>query len=333
VIASILVSVLFLFLALNDVPITEIVSSLRQANLIWIFIALMMGTLALWTRAVRWRGLLQNRINLIESFYILSITMLLNQLPMRTGEVARTVLATRSGVPFFTGATSVLVERLLDTLSVVIVLSLTLTQVPDVSATITQTAILFGLVGIVALCLLFFFARYPQVARDLLGFFMNLIPIIQKLPLLSLMENILDGIKPLAHWHTATHAIVWTIISWGFSYLTGYFTVRALGIIDNTVVMTFLSITLASFAIAIPVSVASIGPFESAVLVAGQAINLGKAISGALGFLLHGIFVMTYIIWGTLGLIVLGVSLGDMLKSKNSEKESDTVANTDIQRV
>ncbi len=101
---------------------------------------------AIWaclSRAIRWRSLLNGRIRLADSFYILSIGMMLNQLPMRAGEVARSALATRAGIPFFTAATSIIVERLLDTLYVVIVLALALTQVPDAPPAITQAATLF----------------------------------------------------------------------------------------------------------------------------------------------------------------------------------------------
>jgi uncharacterized membrane protein YbhN (UPF0104 family) len=216
------------------------------------------------------------------------------------------------------------VERLLDTLFVVITLSLTLTQIPDVPSTITQAATLFGIAGVVAVGFLLVFARRPQMARDLLAFFERVLPFIKKLPLHGLMENILDGIKPLAHWRTAAHAIIWTIIGWTFSLLTCYPLVRALGVTDEAVMMTLLSVSMASFAIAIPVSVASIGPFEGAVVVAGQALGIERVLAGAMGFLFHGLFVFTYAVWGTIGLIVLGVSLGDVMKSDKSADEPDT---------
>ena len=76
-IASVLVSALFLYLALRGIPLDEIATSLQQANLAWIVVALVMGSLGLWTRGLRWRGLLQNRINRVEAFYMLSVAMLL----------------------------------------------------------------------------------------------------------------------------------------------------------------------------------------------------------------------------------------------------------------
>lgn len=314
-IASILVSAVFLWLALRDVPVDEVLASLREANLFWIIVAVLCGTVGLWTRGLRWRGLLNDRVAPMAAFNMLSIAMLLNQLPFRAGEVARSALAARSGVPFFTAATSILVERLLDTLLVVIVLAATLTQIPDAPEAITQAAALFGIAGLVAVVVLLVFARRPEWARSLLSFFENLLPLLKRLPLRSLLEHILDGIKPLANLRSALYAIVMTVISWGFSFGTFYALTLSLNISEGNFLMTLLSVTMASFAIALPVSVAAIGPFEGAVRISGQAVGLNAALSLSLGFLFHGVTILTYAIWGTISLLMLGVSLGDVMRS------------------
>lgn len=314
-IASIVVSTLFLWLALRDVPLDEILTSLRQASIFWILIALLSGTIGLWTRGLRWRGLLNDRVTAMASFNMLCIAMLLNQLPLRAGEVARSALATRSGVPFFTAATSILVERLLDTLLVVILLAVALTQVPDAPQTITQAAGLFGVAGVIAIGVLLVFARRPEWARALLAFVERILPFIERLPLRSLLDHILDGIQPLADPRRAVQAIVLSVVSWTFSLGTFYSLALSLGVASGRELMTLLSVSMASFAIALPVSVASIGPFEGAVRLSGDAVGLASALSLSLGFLFHGVTIMTYAIWGTIGLLIMGVSLGDVLKS------------------
>jgi glycosyltransferase 2 family protein len=324
-IASILVSALFLWLALRDVPTEEILASLREADLLWILISLALGSIGLYTRGIRWRGLLNNRLTPMAAFHMFSIAQLLNQLPMRAGEVARSALATRSNIPFFTAATSILVERLLDTLFVVIVLSLALTQIPDVPPTITQAAVLFGVAGMIAVVVLLIFARRPEWARHLLSFFERLLPFLKRLPLRGLLENVLDGIQPLARWRSAAHAIFWTIVSWTFSLGTFYTLALALGIHEGNVLMTLLSVTMASFAIALPVSVASIGPFEGAVKISGQAVGISASLSLSLGFLFHGVTILSYAIWGTVGLLMMGVSLSDILKSDKTKPAPDVI--------
>jgi uncharacterized protein (TIRG00374 family) len=321
-IASIAVSAVFLWLALRDVPVNQVIQSIRDANLFWVIASLGFVTAGLWTRAIRWRGLLDYKVETVQAFHMLNIAMLLNQLPFRAGEVARSLLATRSGVPLVTAATSILVERLLDTLLVVIWLSIALSQAPGADQSASQFALLFGLAAIFAFAVLIFFARYPNIAHRFLAFVERILPFIKRLNLKRLLDHVLDGIKPLTHWRSASHAFIWTLISWSLSLGIFYCLGMAIGVQNNLFLMTVLSITLASFSIAIPVSVAAIGPFEKAVQLAGDAVGIAPVLSTSLGFLFHGINILGYAIWGTIGLLAMGVSLSEVMKPEISSAKN-----------
>ncbi len=313
-IASVIVSGVFLWLALRDVPLSDVLDTIRQANVLWLLVALAMLALGQWARALRWRGLVEFRIPRVQAFYLLNITMLLNQMPLRAGEVARSLLATRSGVPVMTAATSIVVERMLDTLLVVLLLAAALTQLPDAPASATQAATLFGAATAAAFVVLIFFARFPSVPRAALAFAERLLPFLRRLRLGRLLDHVLDGLRPLTNWRSALHAVFWTLVSWGFSSMTFVCYMLALNVQENLLLMVVLSMTLASFSIAIPVSVAAIGPYEGAVRVAGDAVAMAPTLSTALGFLIHGVNILGYAILGVISLIVTGVSLGDMLR-------------------
>ncbi|MCI0348659.1 MAG: flippase-like domain-containing protein, partial [Acidobacteriales bacterium] len=182
-VASLLVSALFLWLALRDVPLAEVLASIRQASILWIVVALISLAIGLWTRAVRWRGLLDFKIPPIEAFYIICITFFGNLLPLRAGEVARSLLATRSGVPVMTAATSIVVERLIDTLLVVVSLAVAFSQLPSIPETATRAATLFGIAAVAAFIVLLFFARYPHIAHTILARVERLLPFLGRLPL------------------------------------------------------------------------------------------------------------------------------------------------------
>ena len=127
---SLLVSGIFLWLALRGVPLDEVAANIQQANFIWIVVSFLTIGGALWTRGVRWSGLIGNRVSVTKGFYIFSVAMLFNQLPLRAGEVVRTILATRYGVPLVTGAASIIIERLIDVLTVVLLIVFGLTRIP-----------------------------------------------------------------------------------------------------------------------------------------------------------------------------------------------------------
>lgn len=313
-IASLAVSLLFLWLALRDVPLADVLQSIRQANPVYILVSLGTITLALYTRAIRWRGLLGNRIPLGRTFHILTVTFLVNQLPLRAGEIARSLLATRSGVPVMTAATSIVVERLLDTVMVVVLLAIGLSRLPDAVPAAAQLATLFGVAAVAAFVVLILFARYPAFVHRLLEALEARIGLLRRLSLRRLLDHMLDGLQPLTDWRRAAHAIGWTIIAWLVSLLTFYTLEMAFNVttVDRGL-MSVMSVTLASFSIAIPVSVAAIGPFEGAVRLAGEALRLDPVLATSLGFVFHGVTILAYAILGVIGLLVLGVSLGDVM--------------------
>jgi len=321
-VGSVVVSAALLLWIVQDVPLQEVGQALAQASLIWIGICLLISVSGMWARSNRWRGLLQNRINARDGFFIIAVTFLLNQLPLRAGEVARSLLAAQRGVPVMTAATSIVVERLLDLLLVVVLLAGAVTQIPDAQPEIIQGAAFLGALGVIGFGVLLFFAHRPNVAQMVLDIVHRILPFLKRLPLQGILDNVIDGLQPLTNWRTFGHALLWTLISWAHSLGAMYALVRAMGITENALLLATLGVTLASFSVAIPLSVAAIGPFEAAIAVAAQLVGLNEEVTYvALGFLTHGVTVLSYILVGGVGLVVLGVSVGDVFKRAQEEEK------------
>lgn len=320
IIGSLLVSAFFLWLTLRGVPLAEVWDSIQDANIWWVLAAILMGAIGTYTRGIRWRGLVNNQVSVNRAFYIVGIMQMLNNLPMRLGEVARTVLAAREKIPVVTAATSIVVERLLDTLFVLIVLSLIVTRVETLPESITQTAPVFGVLAVVGLAVLIGLSRYPDFVRRILHAITDRLPFLQRLPLENLLDHALDGLRPLSDFGRFTHAAVWTLISWFFSYLVFYFVQLSLTP-DANPYPAVLSMPLAAFSMALPLTVAAIGPFQAAIMVAGQTFGIPQAVALANGFLTHGVNVMMYTITGIWGMFGLGVAIMDVMNQPANETE------------
>lgn len=333
IVLSLIVSGIFLWLALRGVPLAEVADNIRRANVFWILVSFLLVGVSLWSRGVRWSGLLDNRIPISKGFYLFSITMLINLLPLRAGELVRTVLATRYGIPLVTAAASILVERLIDVVAVVVLLAMGLAQVSSVPPAITNTITVFAALSVVGLVVLIVFARFPQIAQRLLDMIESRIPVIQRLGLRKRLEEVLDGLRPLTNLRRAAHAILWTAIAWGISLVTFYVLQLALGIQnENMWLMSVLSVTIVSFGAAIPLTVASIGPFQGGVLVAGEMIRLDSILAASLGIVFHGITVLGYAVYGVISMLVLGVSLGDLLqRTETGIPENNVTAAADTE--
>ncbi|MBK8022416.1 MAG: flippase-like domain-containing protein [Chloroflexi bacterium] len=309
--ASILVSGVFLWLALRGVPLDEVIASIGQADPLWTLISLITVAAGLFARALRWSyGLLDRRLPPMRAYHILNIGMLINLLPLRAGEVARGVLASRERVPFVTAATSIVVERLIDVVVCVLMLAVAVARVPDAPPLIAQMSALFGAAAVVAFAVLVGLARYPQIAHRLTAWLEAHLAFTHRLNLTRRADEILDGLRPLSKPRRALIALFWTAVGWGLSLVTFYALERAVGVTDvDLVTGSLLGVALASFSIAIPISVASIGPFQGAVRVAGDTIGMSALHSTTLGFLFHGVSIVGYAVFGVIGLIRIGVTL------------------------
>jgi len=322
IVVSILVSAVSLVLVLQNIPLEEVLGTIQKADagiLIFVFGIL---TVSMFTRGARWWGLLGYRLPIIQASHIVNVMFLGNQLPFRMGEVARSVLSIRGGVPIVTSATSIVVERLVDMLVVVLLIAGVVTQLPDVPEQVTQSATIFGILAVVGFLVLLFFAHRPKLAHRILDAILNTIPLLKRLPLKTMLNHVLDGLQPLTDMRTLVFVSFWTVIAWGASLASFYFLHLALGIEVNYALSVPLGIALASLSVALPVSVAALGPFEAAIVLTGQLVGMNSVDAVSLGFLLHGMSVLAYAVWGIVGLLALGISPATAFKTKN---ESDGI--------
>ncbi len=92
-----LVSLVFLYLAVKDVPLGQVLEALVHANYGWVFAGIVVMILQSWLRAVRWVRLfypLQNGLVLRRMWSITLISQMLNIVaPWRLGDLARVYLA------------------------------------------------------------------------------------------------------------------------------------------------------------------------------------------------------------------------------------------------
>lgn len=115
------VSAVFVFLAFRKIDVDQLVATLKGMKWIWILPYAAITWLCFWWRAIRWKLLLlpTKEITAWKLFGPLMVGFGFNSIfPARAGEFARPLaLAKSSGVPYATGLSTVVVERILDALT------------------------------------------------------------------------------------------------------------------------------------------------------------------------------------------------------------------------
>jgi hypothetical protein len=236
-------------------------------------------------------------------------------LPLRIGEVARAYLATRSAppVPVLKSLSTIVVERLLDLLAVVVLLAFALTAgpLPDelrAAGLFFGPAALLGFLALVVLARRRTFTLY--LAARLVDRFIPLQRLLVRVNLVALLGHSLDGLKPLTDSKALLRALGWTALSWGFSAVAGY--VLMFAFFDRgDWTATCLYIAAAAFAVAVPAMPGNIGTYEASILLALGAMGYDAASSTAVIFAVtvHGINLLVHASTGVMGFIQEGISL------------------------
>ena len=271
-------------------------------------------------RALRWRVLLGERLSARHSFHILNVSYFVNGvLPLRVGELARAALAARLDppVPVFTALSTIVVERLLDTMAVFALIGLTLAILPT-GLEIGVMGAALGVGTIIGVVVLLAVAARPRWAHTLLNTLACVLPPLRSERLHAWLDHALDGITPLANPRTAALAFGWTALAWATSVMAGYVLLYAI-FETPTWAASLAMVALASFAIAVPAVPGNLGPFEAAIVFAlastGLVAHPTDPPAVAFALLLHAEGLMVYIVLGLIGLWAEGVSLGELVSA------------------
>lgn len=329
---GVVVSVLAIYFVVSQVHIEQLGLALTRARYVFLVPTIVFLLAGLVTRAVRWRVLLSDGLPLWRAFSIMNVAYLVNGLlPLRIGEVARAYLATRATppVPTMKSFSTIIVERLLDLLAVVVMLALALTAGP-LPDELRAAGLFFGSVALVGFLVLVFLARQRKFTMNLAARLVDRIKPLQRpllhINLVALLAHFLDGLKPLADPKALLNALGWTAISWGLSAIAGYILMFAFFDRGDWAV-TFLYIAAAAFAIAVPAMPGNIGTYEASILLALGAMGYDTALSTAVIFavMVHGINLLVHASTGVIGFVQEGISLEQLSQGMREIQQTNQV--------
>lgn len=307
-----LVSIAAVYFVLRQMDVRLLGEALQHARYIYLLPSTVLIVLGLAARAVRWRVLLVGGLPIQRAFNILNVAYLVNGiLPLRIGEVARAYLATRATppVPFLKSTSTIIIERMLDLLAVLVISALALAAGPLPDEVRTGAALFTPLV-IVGFFLLILMASQRTRALRLVESISSRIPLLQRIDVVALVGHFLDGLRPLTQPSALANTLLWTAISWTFSLASGY--VLMLAFYDRADwVVTCLFTAAASFVVAVPAVPGSLGTYELSILLVLQASGYGEPVETATAFalLVHGLNLAVTAVLGGYGLLQEGISL------------------------
>lgn len=307
------VAIIFILL---QIDLQQLQTALTEARYIYVVPCIALLLLGLVTRALRWRVLLENGLSFRRTFSIMNAAYLVNGiLPLRIGEVARVYLASqgKQSVPVFKTTSTIITERLLDLLAVVVMALFALSNAPLPDSG-RQTALGLGITAIVGFSILIVLAWQRDLTERFVATVVEQIPLFKRLNVQQWAAHFLDGLAPLTQPFALVAAIGWTAISWIVSIGAGYVLMFAFYDVASWST-TMLYISSAAFAIAVPAVPGNLGTYEASIVgaltVMGYAFD-GTAVSFAV--MVHAVNLFVHAATGAFGLMQEGISLQQLTK-------------------
>jgi len=300
---GIALSLVCLALALIGIEWNRVAVALQRAD--WRYLVPAIGALILFliTRSIRWRILLGPEVSLADAFAVTNIGYLIsNVFPFRLGDPARAVaIGLRGKVKVSTALSTVVVERVLDMLTVVVLLGVTVPFVGQAGWT-REAGIVGGAAAAVGLATLTVLARRPDWGQRLLRWALGHVPRIDRERWSRALSGFLDGVAALGSARTAVKLVLWSAVIWTSSALYYWAVLRAFVERPLWVEASFLTCAV-GLSVALPSSPGAIGVFQT---VARYALQLPFGMPAetaiAVAFGSHALLYITMCLLGLIGL-------------------------------
>ncbi|MBQ6520745.1 MAG: flippase-like domain-containing protein [Anaerolineaceae bacterium] len=284
--------------------------ALKNCSVKLFLILFALQTLSFFCRGMAWRVILDDLPSPLNAFFTISEGYLLNLLPLRLGEIGRSVimggLIGRS--PFYV-FTTVILERVFDLLITLIFLLITIPMVSSAEFSPTIYYVLFG-VMLVGIAFMFWIASHQQQFMDFLKKIIKPESKIGKF-LLPKVEFLLSGMGILTQPKRFLVWLFWILATWACWIAT-----LQVGMREFFPQLPFwaglFTQGIGALGGAIPSAPAGIGVVEGAYVVAMRFFGIDQSSSLAFGLVMHAVAIVTPILWGLIGFSVQGLKLSEV---------------------
>mgnify|MGYP000317995343 CR=1 FL=1 len=279
----------------------QILFYIKQADLLWVGISILLGILGHISRAVRWNYLLEPlgyRPRLSNNILIILIAYFANLGIPRTGEILRaTALSTYEKVPFEKGIGTIITERVIDVIMLLVIITTTFFLHTDIILEYLQeiglplnkilALVLFGILALTFFT--FFIKRSSQKIAVKIKNFVN-----------GLLEGILSIFKMKNKWLFILH----TLFIWG-CYIGMLWVIKFTVAETVDLSLSQLMVAFVAGALAMMFTNGGIGLYPIAVSKALAIFGISDVSGDAFGWIMWIAQTLMIVVFGAISFLIL----------------------------
>ncbi|RKN83113.1 lysylphosphatidylglycerol synthase transmembrane domain-containing protein [Ulvibacterium marinum] len=279
----------------------QIILHIKEANMFWVGLSIFIGIVSHVSRAIRWNYLLEPlgyRPKIINNVFIILISYFANLLIIRSGEILRaTALNTYEDVPFEKGFGTIVTERVIDVIMLLLViLTAFLFQAEIILGILEENGI--GLVGSIGL-----------IGAGILGLVIS-IRIIRKstsayaMRIKAFLKGLLDGILSIFKMKQKGRFIFHTILIWA-CYIGMFWVIKFTVPETENLSLGALLVAFVAGAFAMATTNGGLGLFPIVVTAALSFFGISKTSGDAYGWIMWTAQNLMIVIFGAISFLVL----------------------------
>ena len=264
IVFGLFISVIFLYLTFSEVDFGNMLEVQDELNYFFLFVSLLLVLTSLFIKSSRWAVILRPVTNVdqrtifpISCIGIAAITIM----PLRLGEVVRPYLITKvRPISFSMAIASIVFERFMDTLMLVLLLSalLILSNLPDYIVTTGQFLSIFALFTF--LIIVIFYRKRGEISFFLKRITFFLPKKLQSF-LINLIVNFLSGMSILSSPLSLIKTLLLSTLLWSI-YLITVYSMFSFHNFDLPIMAASLVVLITLLASSLPAAPGFLGTFQ-----------------------------------------------------------------------
>ena len=321
-----LISILFIWLALRGLRLEKFWDTVQQANYIWLLPGVAVYFVAVWVRAWRWHYLLGpiKKIPTKTMFPITTIGYMGNNIyPARAGEVLRAVILKRKEqVPVSASLATIIVERIFDG---VVMLAFVFVNLPELAkltgasgfvGNIQQVAVIGTGVFLGALVVFLLAAMFPQVTARVGQWFIDrFLPERLREKISGIMHKFLDGLASLRSPFNVLMVFFTSVIIWLLETGKYWFVMHAFPFQVSFFALMLMN-GIVNLATTIPSAPGYIGTFDAPGIAVLTAYGVDQATAAGYTLVLHVALWLPITLLGAYFMTREGMKWSDSLRAE-----------------
>ncbi len=324
---GVLISVLFIWLAVRGLKLNDFWESVRKANYWWLLPGIAVYFVGVWVRAWRWHYLLGpiKKIPTATMFPITTIGYMGNNIyPARAGEVLRAVILKRKeGVSISASLATIIVERIFDG---VVMLAFVFVNLPELTR-LTNNSGLVGNINIAqvalwgtgiflsALGVFLIAAMFPHTAMKVGLWFIHFLPERFHTRLIGLANRFLDGLASLRSPLNVLMVFFTSVIIWLLETGKYWFVMHAFDFNVSFFALMLMN-GIVNLATTIPSAPGYIGTFDAPGIAVLTAYGIDHATAAGYTLTLHVALWLPITALGAYYLAREGIHWSDSLRTE-----------------